>query len=358
MRYFDYINKNEIDKIFFKKPIEFDNNTEVDILKYALGAFLYVPATQYNMIYKSITGQVRGVRPLAICLEDAIGINGEKEAIYNLKLILENLSSNKIRGFKTTPLIFIRIRNVEQLIKIKDIIVENKEVLTGILIPKANANLVEGCIEVLDSTNIKNLYVIPIIESREFICNETKGESFNKLYNTLLNHKERILNIRIGVTDILGMYSIRRSKYFSIYDNLICSSFITDVINYLNRDELDIPISGGVSELFDMENEEIKNKYLKEILLDKFHGLVGKTVIHPNQIPLVQALCTVKYEDYIDAETILSSVGGKFGVNKGACGGRMNEINPHLLWAKKIMILSQIYGVLNEGVEYDELFKI
>ncbi|RDY25476.1 ATP-binding protein, partial [Romboutsia weinsteinii] len=312
----------------------------------------------YNMIYKSVTGQVRGVRPLAICLEDAIGINGEKEAINNLKLILEDLSNKKTEELNRTPLIFIRIRDVKQLIKIKDIIVKNKEVLTGILIPKANANLVEDCIEVLDSTSIENLYVIPIIESKEFIYNEIKEESFNNLYNTLLRHKERILNIRIGVTDILGMYGIRRSKYFSIYDNLICSSFITDVINYLNRPELDIPISGGVSELFDMENEEIRNKYLKEILLDKFHGLIGKTVIHPNQIQLVQAMCTVKYEDYKDAETILSSVDSKYGVNKSICGGRMNEVNPHLLWAKKIMILSKIYGVLNEGVEYDELFKI
>ncbi|MEX6587106.1 HpcH/HpaI aldolase/citrate lyase family protein [Paraclostridium bifermentans] len=358
MKYFEDINEKEIDKLFFKKPIEFDNETGVDILKHALGVFLYVPATQYDMIYKSIKGEARGRKPLAICLEDAIGMNGEEEAIHNLKLILENISNNKIKGLETAPLIFIRTRDVKQLIKIKDIILNNKQVLTGILIPKANASVVEDYIEVLDSNNIKSLYVIPIIESKEFIHNETKEVSFKKLYNTLLNHKERVLNIRIGITDILGIYGIRRSKYFSVYDNLICSSFITDVINYLNRDELDIPISGGVSEFFDMNDEEIKNKYINEILLDKFHGLAGKTVIHPNQIPFVQALCTVKYEDYKDAETILNSIDSKFGVNKSICGGRMNETNPHLLWAKKIMKQSQIYGVLNEGVEYDELFKI
>lgn len=358
MKYFEDINEREIDKLFFKKPIEFDNNTEVDVLKYALGVFLYVPAIQYDMMYKSIIGETRGRKPLAICLEDAIGINGEEEAIHNVKLILENLSNNKIKGLKSIPLVFIRIRDVKQLIKIKDIIINNKQILTGILIPKANARLIEDCIELLDLNNIKNLYVIPIIESKEFIHNETKETSFKKLYNTLINNKERILNIRIGITDILGIYGIRRSKYFSIYDNLVCSSFITDVINYLNRDELDIPISGGVSEFFDMNDEEIRDKYIKEILLDKFHGLVGKTVIHPNQIPFVQALCTVKYEDYKDAETILNSIDSKFGVNKSICGGRMNETNPHLLWAKKIRIKSQIYGVLNEGVEYDELFKI
>ena len=30
------------------------------------------------------------------------------------------------------------------------------------------------------------------------------------------------------------------------------------VINYLNRDELDIPISAGVSELFNMDDEKIR----------------------------------------------------------------------------------------------------
>lgn len=358
MRYFDYIDEENLNRIFLKKPCDFNNNTDRDILKYALGAFLYVPATQYNMIYKSITGQVRGVRPLAICLEDAVGVNGEKEAIENLKSVLEDLSNNRISNIGELPLIFIRIRNVEQLDKIKNILIKNKNVITGILIPKANGVLIEECINVLDSVDIKNMYLIPIIESKEFIHKESKENSFKELYKVLLRYKSKILNIRIGVTDILGMYGIRRSKYFSIYDNLICSTFINDIINYLNREELDIPISGGVSELFDMENEEVKNKYLKEILLDKFHGLVGKTVIHPNQIPLVQALCTVTYEDYEDAITILENKESKFGVNKGIYGTRMNEINPHLLWAKKIIILSQIYGVLNEGVEYDELFKI
>lgn len=106
-----------------------------------------------------------------------------------------------------------------------------------------------------------------------------------------------------------------------------------------------------------MNDELIKNKYIEEILLDKFHGLIGKTVIHPSQIVIVQALQVVSYEDYMDANTILNSINSVYGVSKGVLGGRMNEVNPHLLWAKKTLILSQIYGVLNEGVDYNELFK-
>ncbi len=76
------------------------------------------------------------------------------------------------------------------------------------------------------------------------------------MYYSILNHKDKILGIRIGLTDVLGMYSIRRKREFCIYDNLIATSFIQDVINYLNREELDVPISAGVSELFNMDDEK------------------------------------------------------------------------------------------------------
>lgn len=90
---------------FLKEPEDFSAKTEKDVLKYALGAFLYVPATQYNMIYKSIIGDVKGVRPLAICLEDAVGVNGELEAIENLRLILKNISNESITNKDGIPLI-------------------------------------------------------------------------------------------------------------------------------------------------------------------------------------------------------------------------------------------------------------
>ena len=89
----------------------------------------------------------------------------------------------------------------------------------------------------------------------------------------------------------------------------------------------------------------------------KYHGLIVKTVIHPMQIQIVQALSTVSYEDFTDALDILDSTDSKYGVSKGVLGERMNETNPHFLWAKKTLILSKIYGVLNKGVDYEELLK-
>lgn len=357
MRYFDYIGNENLERIFLKKPQYFNRETDKDLLKYSLGAFIYVPAIRYDMVYKTVSGKVMGARPLAICLEDAVGAAGEEEAIKNLELILKNFKDDNAKNLDDIPLIFIRIKDSNQLEKIKKIIKDYEKIITGILIPKCDSHLIEKIINMLNSFKLTKMYVIPIIESKEFIYKENKEYYFENIYKTLLKHKDRVLNIRIGIADLLGIYGIRRSKLFSMYDNIICTSFIHDVINYLNRPELDIPISGGVSELFNMGNETIRNKYIEEIMLDKFHGFIGKTVIHPNQIKIVQALQVISYEDYMDAKNILNSTKSIYGVSKGILGERMNEVNPHLLWAKKTLILSQIYGVLNEGVDYYELLE-
>ena len=216
----------------------------------------------------------------------------------------------------------------------------------------------ESIDQIVNISNLNNLYIIPIIESSKFIYKEIKETQFQKMYYSILNHKDKILGIRIGLTDVLGMYSIRRKREFCIYDNLIATSFIQDVINYLNREELDVPISAGVSELFNMDDEKIKNLYIKEIELDKFHGFVGKTVIHPKQVEIVQALSSITYEDYMDAQDIIKNYNSQIGVKKSSSGDKMNEYKPHYKWAKKIMSLAYIYGVLNKGVDYNELIEV
>ena len=357
VKYFNYLEKERLEHIFYKQPQEFDKKTDKDILKYALGAFLYIPANKYEQIYKSVVNQEKEAKPLAICLEDAIGEFGEREAIENLKLVLDDLSKQVFCKLEKLPLIFIRVKNKEQLKKIKDILIKNKDFITGIIIPKADSELLEDFISILDNFNLNNLYIIPIIESSKFIYKEIKETQFQKMYYSILNHKDKILGIRIGLTDVLGMYSIRRKREFCIYDNLIATLFIQDVINYLNREELDIPISAGVSELFNMDDEKIKNLYIKEIELDKFHGFVGKTVIHPKQVEIVQALSSITYEDYMDAQDIIKNYNSQIGVKKSSSGDKMNEYKPHYKWAKKIMSLAYIYGVLNKGVDYNELIK-
>jgi citrate lyase beta subunit len=356
MKYFDDLIE-EKKKLFYKLPRYFDKTTDINILRYTIGALLYIPAIQKDMLYKVIDGKIEGIVSMAICLEDAIGIDGEMESIENIKEIFNYLKNNQ-KTKEELPLIFIRFRNIEQMLRVNDLLEENFKLLTGIIIPKANGEVISEFINRLNDLNCKSLYLMPIIETTEFINIETKDKAISDLYKVFKENKDRILNIRIGVTDILGCYGLRRNKKFTIYDNIIFSKFCADLIGTIGGNtDIDIPISGGVSEFYDLKKEEILDSYIKEIHLDKLNAFVGKTVIHPLQLKVVQAMNTISYEDYVDAKNIIENVNSKNSVSASFSSERMNEVSPHLKWAKKIMILAEVYGVLNEGKTFNELFR-
>lgn len=354
VRYFSYLEYEEEKILFHKIPKAFNKNKDKKFLQYALGGHIYVPAIRKDMIYKCLNGKIQGLTSFTICLEDAIGINGEGESIENLAEVLNEIQlSNK----KDIPLIFIRPRNLEQMFKFKDILEKNKDIITGIVIPKANGNKIDSFIEALDKINCSKLYIMPIIESIEFIDYTLKDKYLKDLKRAVLEHRDKILNIRVGVTDILGSYGIRRDKSLTIYDNIVFKNLTFDLMSILKNDEIDIPISGGVSEVYDMNNKEILDTYIKEIKIDKLNGFIGKTVIHPLQMNVVQAMNVISYEDYMDAKSILDGIGSKYSISGSINCERMNEVNPHTKWARKIMILSNIYGVFNKGIKFNELFR-
>lgn len=355
MRYFNYLKEKE-KELFYKLPKCFDKYSNINLLKYAIGALLYIPAINKDMIYKAIDEKIDGISSISICLEDAIGVNGENESIDNIKEIINYLRVNK-KSDDNIPLIFIRFRNLEQMLRIKDVLRDSLDILTGIVIPKANKEVISEFINKLDELKCSSLYIMPIIETTEFINIESKDKAFLDLYTIVKENKDRILNIRIGVTDILGCYGLRRNKQNTIYDNIIFNKFCADLMGTIGGNTgIDIPISGGVSEFYDLKNKEILDSYIKEIYLDKLNAFVGKTVIHPLQLKVVQAMNTISYEDYIDAQNIRENVKSKYGASASFSCERMNEVNPHLKWAERIMILAEIYGVLNEGKEVNELF--
>ena len=356
MKNFNYLTEKE-KEIFYKLPNYFDKTYDINILKYVIGALLYIPAIQKDMLYKVIDGKIEGIVSMTICLEDAIGINGEMESIENIKEIFNYLKNNQ-KTKEELPLIFIRFRNLEQMLSVNDLLKENLDLLTGIVIPKASGEVISEFINKLDDLKCESLYLMPIIETTEFINIKTKDKALSDLYKVVKENKDRILNIRIGVTDILGCYGIRRNKKLTIYDNIIFNKFCADLIGTIGGNtDIDIPISGGVSEFYDLKNEEILDSYIKEIHLDKSNAFVGKTVIHPLQLKVVQAMNTISYEDYVDAKNIIENVNSKNSVSASFSSERMNEVSPHLKWAKKIMILAEVYGVLNEGKTFNELFR-
>ncbi len=94
---------------------------------------------------------------------------------------------------------------------------------------------------------------------------------------------------------------------------------------------------------------------LREVVLDKANGFVGRTVIHPTHVIYVNALQAVTKEEYTDAVNILKNEKG--GVFKGESGNKMNEVKPHTNWATNIYMRGRAYGVIENESSYIDLFS-
>ena len=89
--------------------------------------------------------------------------------------------------------------------------------------------------------------------------------------------------------------------------------------------------------------------------LDLANGLLGKTVIHPSHVPLVQALHVVAHDEYLDATDIMASEGG--GAVASRSGARMNEAKPHRAWARRTLLRADAFGVARPDVTFVDLLE-
>ncbi|MBJ8192024.1 HpcH/HpaI aldolase/citrate lyase family protein, partial [Bacillus cereus] len=94
---------------------------------------------------------------------------------------------------------------------------------------------------------------------------------------------------------------------------------------------------------------------IREVMMDKENGIIGKTIIHPSHIKPVQAMYAVTHEEYVDALEIVERNDGSLGVFKSTYANKMNEIKPHLNWAHRIINRSKVYGVLHEQQHFVSL---
>jgi citrate lyase beta subunit len=390
MKFFSYLEKNEMDQLFYIKPQHFNKISNREILSYGLGATLYMPATRTDFYHDIIKQKQNGLTSLVIDLEDAVGDLNVEYAETCLKEGIRQLYKNMNHGMLTInelPLLFFRIRHIEQFIRIYHSLGEMFQLFTGVVFPKFEAETGRELLNVLSKLSMKEqpFYCMPILESEKVIHKETRLEELLKIKNVLDDYREYILNVRIGATDFSGIYGIRRSADTTVYDISVLKDCIADIINIFQRSSCPYVISGPVWEYFSSKERMLKPQLrqtpfrnhfgdegrklrtelidqnmdglIREILLDITNGLIGKTIIHPSHIKIVQALNVVTYEEYVDAINIVESATGEFGAKKSQFSNKMNEIKPHYYWAQRMLLKSEVYGVLNEEYSNIDLIK-
>ena len=368
--------------LFIKEPIEFDKYTKKEILQFCLGATLYMPGKK-NILNSIKEKKLIGLTSMVMCFEDATAEEDLPIAENNVLEILEKLSvdlENETINQNDIPLFFLRVRTIEQFKNFTDRLTKKHlKILTGFVFPKfttKNGYLYLSHLRELNNKFQELIYGMPILESAEIAFKETRSYELTGIKNLLMPYKDLILNIRVGATDFSSKFGVRRGIDYSVYDILTIRDCLADILNFLNREGEDYVISAPVWEYFlanknmkfeslpegDIHNSLLKRNLivdeaidglLREVILDKANGFVGKTIIHPSHLKYVNAMQAVTREEYEDAKQILDTQGG---VIKSKNSNKMNEINPHRNWAKKIFAKSQAYGVIENEKSYLKLF--
>lgn len=322
--------------------MNFDINEQ---LPYRIGGLLYMPAFQSNIVYKMANSVYPCLTSIAFCLEDSIQDNALVQAEEQLhQTLLEIREQIPDKGKR--PLLFIRVRTPQHLSHIHHIFSDVEELLTGYILPKfdlQNANEYSNLICKINEMKNTSLYIMPILESKMIADIETRIPTLLKLKDYLDNIRPYVLNIRVGGNDFSNLYGLRRPIHQTIYNIGVIRDILVDIINVFAEDYV---VSGPVWEYFGSTPAESWAIGLKaELEQDALNGFIGKTAIHPSQLPIIFESLKVTKADYTDALSILNWTSIQSGVSKSNAGNRMNEMKCHTKWAKRIYTLAQIYGI-------------
>lgn len=369
---------------FVVEPEQFDKYTDRELLQYCLGATMYMPGIK-DFTPKILNGEMPGLTTIVLCFEDACPEERVPEAEENVHKLLDAVSTafeNGTLSKDEVPLIFVRIRNLAQFKHFAEKLTKHEvKSLCGINFPKFNAENGYEYYAYLQDLNERFgeiLYGMPIIEDPEVAYKETRMQELTGIKKILDKYHDLVLQVRVGGTDFSSVFGVRRGVDYSIYDIMTVRECLADIVNVCGRNN-DYVISGPVWEYFrapkglmfedlpkhgledyllrrlPIVNNEIDG-LLREVILDKANGFVGRTVIHPTHIKFVNALMAVTKEEYDDACMILGH--RESGVIKGVGANKMNEIKPHTNWAIKVYMRAKAFGVIENEAAYIKLFAV
>lgn len=388
MRHFDFLSDAERERLFHRPPEHLRADSTAELRAVALGATLYCPATRPNLAEDIVRRAAQGVTSIVVCLEDSVA-DGELPAAERNALSQLNALA---RCAAELPMLFARVRTAEQIPMLVRGLGQNASLLSGFVLPKFNDENGPAFLDALVSASADaghRLLAMPVLESREVIYKETRLHALRDARRLLDKYRDHVLAVRVGATDLSSAYALRRGRDLTVYDVRVVADVIADMVNVLGRapacgdgvtpPETGYVITGPVWEYFSAgerlfkpmlrespfaEHDERRLRaqliaadldgLIREVVLDRANGLVGKTVIHPSHVAAVHALSVVSHEEYLDARDVLNT-GGAGGVSASAYRNKMNESKPHTAWARRTMLRAQAFGVAREGISFVDL---
>ena len=288
---------------------------KVDVIE--LGGTLFVPATHKNLLDIVDGKKYSALKSVVIDTEDAILDSQLAEAVLKTKKILNSFT-------KSSLLVFVRPRNTKVLIELLGC--DGIENIDGFVLPKFSLNNADEYLKILQDSKY---YIMPSIEGSELF----NQEQLLKLRDKLLIYKDKIVAIRFGLEDMLRQLKMRRECSDSIFDFSATNTVLGNFLAIFKSSGFSI--SGGVYPCF-----KDNDGFIKDVKRDIKEGLLSKTIIHPNQIGIVNELYKVEQKELDEAAQIVNSKKAVFNQND-----KMAETITMSSYSQTILKKAEVYGI-------------
>ncbi len=379
MRHFAFLAPDERKRLFLRAPEPFTIDDEPERIGVGLGATLYCPATRPHLGHDIVKRAAEGVVSIVVCLEDSVPDNELPAAERNAVAQLRDLATSGVE----LPLIFIRVRSVDQIPMLTAALGADIGVLAGFVVPKFGDDNGGGYLdEVVAASELtgRRVLVMPVLETPDISFVESRLAALLGARQLIDKYREHVPAVRIGATDLSGAYGLRRAREFTVWDLRVVADVLCAVVNVFGRVAgSSYVVAGPVWEYFSATERMFKpllrespfvaheeralrtrliaadlDGLIREVVLDRANGLTGKTVIHPTHVAAVHALSVVAHEEYADACDVVAT-NAQGGASPSAFGNKMNESKPHTAWARRVLLRAEIFGVAREGVSFVDL---
>lgn len=285
----------------------------------SLGASLYVPTTHPDLSRIARGEKLTNTRSIIFCTEDAVSDRDLPLALGNLAQALCEIKRVKGRY------LFVRVRSLQLL----DLVLQmsGSQNIDGFVLPKISH---QNFTTYMDKLRATKHVVMPTLESREVFDEQDMRRLLNIMDRPGVH--ERICCLRIGGNDLLSLIGMRRPRARTIYQTpigAVISRLVTTFRPY------GFSLSAPVFEYLD--------DYATlacEVEEDMYHGLVGKTAIHPKQVQQIESHYRIKTADMEAAHQILNeNSAAVFRFQDAMC-----EPSTHRNWANTVLALGKHYG--------------
>lgn len=382
MKHFAYLADDVRDRLFEVAPEDVTPDSDRQRIALALGATLYMPGTRRDLVGDSLRVASVGATSVVWCLEDAIEHDAVERAERGVVAALESIRVMPAEVRARLPLVFVRVRDADQIRRVSAAAGDALTALTGFSLAKSAVDRVESMLDATREVSAgihRPMYAMPILESPEIAYVESRRAALAQLAEVFGAYEEHVLCVRVGGTDLSGIFGLRRDRDTTIWDVAVVRDALSDILNQFTRNG-DHVVTGPVWEHIpgprflkpqlrttpfaehhatSLRRQLINNDVdglMREINLDKTNGMYGKTVIHPSHISIVNSLLAVHVDEYDDAVAIdqLRERGGVAASRHG----RMNEVGPHGRWADQMLARAAVYGVLADDASLVDLLAI